>query len=294
MHLTAAGALEAATAIDQCRRGQHLGRQVEHGRRHAQFGIGRHGGLGRQAIELGDHRRRGPEAFGDAGHGVALAHFITLDPHALIFGQLQQVLAEGVGRLDGQQQKVRPGRVGRKAVKGRVQGIQVAGFQARQFGGHGHVDLSAGLDRHKKRLVRYAAELQPIGGRVAHQSRHGQQLGHIGARFGRQLQVPEVSRLTGRDIGAHLPVDRHLTAVVGGDGQQPVAVEHVVQPLQIVQRRTRGRHHIATAVIPPVLLESEARTGGRYELPQSGGARAGIGIGLVSTLNDGQHGQLGR
>ena len=62
---------------------------------------------------------------------------------------------------------------------------------------------------------------------------------------------------------------RGLAAVVSGNGKQPVAIELVVQVLQVLECRTRGSDHVSPAVVPPALLQAEARAGAGNELPQA-------------------------
>ena len=67
-----------------------------------------------------------------------------------------------------------------------------------------------------------------------------------------------------------------------------------MQRLQIIERAARGLDDVAPAVIPPVLLQAEARAGFRNELPQSRGARARIGVGLKRAFHHGQQRDLER
>src|SRR3984885_8234899 len=89
-------------------------------------------------------------------------------------------------------------------------------------------------------------------------------------------------------------LDGSLTAVIGGNRQQPVAVELIVQRLQIIERRARRLDDVAPSVVPPVLLEVEARPRAGDELPQSRRARSRVGVRLVRALNHRQQGKLER
>ena len=82
----------------------------------------------------------------------------------------------------------------------------------------------------------------------------GEQPGHVGARLGGQVQMPEIGGLAMAAVHA-MACSRCRCRVVGGDRQQPVAVEFIVQRLQVVQRRAGGVGHVAAAVVPPVLLQ---------------------------------------
>ena len=89
-------------------------------------------------------------------------------------------------------------------------------------------------------------------------------------------------------------IDQGLPAVVGGDREQPVAVEPIVERLQVIESGARRLDDVAPAVVPPVLLEPEARSGPGNELPQSRGARARVGVGLEGALHHRQERQLAR
>ena len=138
------------------------------------------------------------------------------------------------------------------------------------------------------------AELEAVARRIGHQAAHRQQLRHVAAGLGRQLQVPEIGRQPSALVALDGALDRQLAAVVGGDRQQPVAVEFIVQRLQVIERRARGLDRVAPAVVPPVLLEAEAAAGVGDELPQPRGARARVGIGLERALDDRQQRELAR
>ncbi len=67
-----------------------------------------------------------------------------------------------------------------------------------------------------------------------------------------------------------------------------------MQELQVVERSTRGLHDVATTVVPPVLLQAEARAGAGNELPQARRASARIGERLEGALDHRQQSELQR
>ena len=66
------------------------------------------------------------------------------------------------------------------------------------------------------------------------------------------------------------------------------------QRLQVIERTAGRGDHVAAAVVPPVLLEAEARARARDELPQARGARARIRVRLEGALDHRQERQLAR
>ncbi len=151
-----------------------------------------------------------------------------------------------------------------------------------------------GVDAGEVGLIGNRADDQAESLRVGDEALHRQQLRHVRLGFLRELQAPEIDRLAGGLVHLHGALDTRLTAIVGSDREQPVAVELVVQGLQVVQRGASAFDDIATAVVPPVLLQAEARAGVGNELPQSRGARARIRIGLEGALDDRQQSDLER
>ena len=79
--------------------------------------------------------------------------------------------------------------------------------------------------------------------------------------------MPEVGRLAGASIALDGSFDGELATVVGGDREQPVAIEFFMQRFEVVEGRPGSLDRVATSVVPPVLLESEAATGVGDELP---------------------------
>ena len=109
-------------------------------------------------IQFAQVLRGGAEALRDRGDGVARAHGVALDAHALVRRELQQALAEGFGRFHRHQQEVRAGRVGGPAVIRRVQVVHFLGRDAGELRGHLDADLAAGLHPHEVGLVRHALD----------------------------------------------------------------------------------------------------------------------------------------
>ena len=189
---------------------------------------------------------------------------------------------------------MRPLRRRRPAVERGVELEQFVSGHTREFGGKLQVDLVLDVDPREVRLVRDRAELEAEQGGVAHHALHRQELRHIGARLGGQFQVPKGDRLTGGEVVAHGAADAAFAAVVAGDGEQPVALELVVQILQVIERRARRLDHIAPSVVPPGLGQAEAVAGAGDELPEPRGASARIGEGLEGALDDRQQCELHR
>ncbi len=149
--------------------------------------------------------------------------------------------------------------VGGPAVVARIQGDQFIVAGARQLGRDLQVDLRIGIDDGEVGLVRNHREFQAVALGLGHQALQREQLGHVGAGLGGQLQVPEIRGLAVSAVVIQFPLHGVLADIVRGDRQQPVAVELIVQRLQIVERGARRFDDVAPAVVPPVLLQAEAR-----------------------------------
>src|ERR1700754_3970507 len=108
------------------------------------------------------------------------------------------------------------------------------------------------------------------------------------------MQIPEIDRLPRRAIRIDRPLNRHFTAVVSGDGEQPVTVELIVECLQIFERGTGRLDDVAPPVVPPDLFQPETGPGVGNELPQAGGTRARESEGLEGTLDHRKEGNLER
>ena len=75
-------------------------------------------------------------------------------------------------------------------------------------------------------------------------------------------------------------------AVVGRQHQVPVAVEHLVQRLEVLRRRERRLLGVRPLVDVPVVLESLLDRGGLHELPRTLRVRLGKRVGLEAALDD--------
>ena len=189
---------------------------------------------------------------------------------------------------------MRPLRRRRPAVERGVELEEFVGGHTREFGGKLQVDLVIDVDPREVRVVRDRAELEAEQGGVAHHALHRQELRHIRARLSGQFQVPERDRLAGGEVVAHGAADAAFAAVVAGDREQPVALELVVQVLQVIERGAGRLDDIASSVVPPGLGQAEAVAGAGDELPKSRGARARIGEGLEGALDHRQQRELHR
>ena len=70
-------------------------------------------------------------------------------------------------------------------------------------------------------------------------------------------------------------------------------LEHVVQHLQVVERRTGRGQDVAAVVAPPVLLQVVALAGRGNELPHAGGLRGRNCARVIGRFDQRQQGQLG-
>src|SRR6266480_1808672 len=123
----------AAVPIDT-RGGQHdLGGQLRDRARHAQ--VIPHGEPAGQVVQLADDVHAGVEGAGDGGDRVAAPHAVVSDTETLIRGELLEVLGEDVRYVHRQQQVVRTGGVGRPAMEGRVELVELLGTDAGDFRG---------------------------------------------------------------------------------------------------------------------------------------------------------------
>ena len=179
-------------------------------------------------------------------------------------------------------------------MEGRIQFVEFFGTDAGDLGCDLEAHLAFGRDAGEVGLVRNRAEREAKGFRIEHQLLHGQELRHVRARLGRQPQVPELHRAPGGAVRVHGPRHERLTAVVGADGEQPVAVELVMERLQVIERCARRFDDVAPPVVPPVLLQPVFRAGVGNELPQARGACARVRIGLEGAFHHRQQRDLER
>ena len=143
-------------------------------------------------------------------------------------------------------------------------------------------------------LVGQAGQYGAVSGWAVDDLSQGQQLGHVVHGFARQLQVPVIGWQAEGFITFDGTANAAFAAVVGRQGQQPVAVEVAVEQGQVIQRGAGGGGNVAAAVVPPVLTQREVAPGGRDKLPQAGGLGAGDRLRVVGALDKGQQGQFQR
>ncbi len=175
---------------------------------------------------------------------------------------------------------------------GRVQLRQLLVRNAGDVCGDLQIDLAVRFDTREVRLIGNAAEAEAMSFRIRDEPAHGEQTGHVTLRLLRQLQAPEIGGLALRLVVRNGARNRSFTAVVRGNGEQPVPVELVMQELQVVERGTRGLDDVTTPVVPPVLLQAEARAGAGNELPEARGARARIRERLEGAFDHRQQSEL--
>ncbi|EAA20310.1 hypothetical protein, partial [Plasmodium yoelii yoelii] len=99
----------------------------------------------------------------------------------------------------------------------------------------------------------------------------GEYFRHVTPGLGRQGQTPEIGTPASRPVVRDRLLDRPLPCVVSGQGQQPVALETVVQMLQISQGGTGGNMYVIAAIVVRRHLHTEALPRGGNQLPKTGG-----------------------
>ncbi|MNP28444.1 hypothetical protein D3C76_1214070 [compost metagenome] len=136
--------------------------------------------------------------------------------------------------------------------------------------------VQAVIDRHRfeVRFVGDRGEIDTIGFWRGHHLRQCQQLGYVVAGFLWQRQVPVVGRQAEPFVALDGSADGAFAGIVGRQGQQPVAVEHVVQAGQVVQRSIGRRGDIAAAIVEVGLAQVEVAACRWHELPHAGSAGA--------------------
>ena len=124
---------------------------------------------------------------------------------------------------------------------------------------------------------------------IVHHIVRGDEHGYVSARLGAEVIVngPVVLGVGSAPCAAQSLVDGTRTAVVGGDGQRPVAVA-VVQVLKVFGGLFRRLVGVAAFVNHAVHLQAEALAGAYHELPQAGGAMLAGGVGVQGRLYHGQ------
>ena len=114
------------------------------------------------------------------------------------------------------------------------------------------------------------------------------ELGRVVRGLGGQvLAVRELPEVVGA-AGGHRPAHPAGSGVVGGPGQQPVALEHLVQVGEVGHGGVGGLDRVTAIVDPPVDAQDRTCAGAGHELPQARGARTGVGVGVEARLDHGQ------
>ena len=155
---------------------------------------------------------------------------------------------------------------------------------------HGLLDL----DHFEVGFVGDRVQVDAVGFRGQNHLRQGQKFWHVVFGFLGQWQVPVVGRQTELFIALDGPADSAFAGVVGRQGQQPVAVEHVMQAVQVVQGSEGRGRDITTTVIGPGLAQVEVTTGRRNELPEPDRIGMGIRHRVVGAFDGWQQGQFQR
>ena len=187
----------------------------------------------------------------------------------LLIPGVGQVLAEARGALPGQQQRGRERGNHQRPVERRVEGAEIFQRDAGQPGDRAGVHVARDAHLVEIRVVGDIGQRGIEGGRVAHDVLEGLQLGHVHAGFLRHGQFGKAGATAGGLVAADRLLHIAFAPVVGGQCQVPVT-EHVVEALQVVERGTRGLHHVAPVVQEQVLVQLVLLAGGRHELPHAG------------------------
>ncbi|MNK83607.1 hypothetical protein D3C87_1034270 [compost metagenome] len=223
-----------------------------------------------------------------------------------IENRLARLLADQLFRTHGLQAGGQQLRLGRRhqqmlgtvdggaLLEGRVELEQLVFVDVGHRGDLGKVHALVDFDDLEVRFVGDRVEVHAVGFRRQHHLRQRQQLRHVGLGFRRQRQVPVVGGQAELFVTFDGAADRAFTGVVRRQGQQPIAVEHVVQAGQVIHR-CRGRGgDVATAIVEARLTQIEITPGGRNELPQPDCIGPGIGHRVVGAFNHWQQGQFQR
>ena len=204
----------------------------------------------------------------------------------------RQLLQEAVGVVVGQQHLLHTSGQDHRLVHLRVQGLEFVQGHARQASGQSHIHVAFNGHAQEVGVVVQAGQRQTQAVGRQHDVLDGLQLGHVVAGLFWHLQTAVVCGLAGALVQRNGTHHVALAPVVGGQGQVPV-VEHAVQPLQVVQRRTGGGQHIAPVVAKQVLAQVKVLARGRHELPHARGTRVRLGLRVEGAFDERQQGQLG-
>ncbi len=128
---------------------------------------------------------------------------------------------------------------------------------------------------------------KPVLNRVPRDDNRGENQRHVLASLLRQ--VLRVARHLPEIVGVgllHRSLEAPEAAVVRGEHEVPVAVEHLVQRLQVFGGRDGGFFRIRSLIDEPVVFQAVFNGGGLHELPRTLGARLGHRVGLEAALDN--------
>ena len=192
--------------IDACSGEQHfLGQLVARGG-HLELIAGGNL-LAGKVVDLRQDRHRRTVLLRDLRERFLARDRVREEAHALRGGEAFQRGLERVGIVDRHEQAVRTIGVRRPAV---VAGVKRDDFivpGTREPRGDLQVYLGVDVDDRKIGLVRDGREIQAIALGFSHQALHRQEFWNVRTRLGRQIQVPEVSRLAGRLVAVELALN---------------------------------------------------------------------------------------
>ncbi|MCY1538012.1 hypothetical protein D9M68_735330 [compost metagenome] len=135
-------------------------------------------------------------------------------------------------------------------LESRIELIQLVFVEVGHGGDPRQVHALLELDLFEIGLVGDRVEAYAIGLWGHHHLRQGEQLGYVISRLGRQRQVPVVGGQAEFLVALDGAADPAFTGIVGSEGEQPVAVEHFMQPREVIHRRIGRGHDVAAAVVP--------------------------------------------
>ena len=127
--------------------------------------------------------------------------------------------------------------------------------------------------------------------RPGHDVFYGLQLGHIKTGLLRHWQIDIAAALPSLLTLSHRPAHTALAPVIGCQCQVPIA-KHLVQFLQVVQRRPGRGKHIAAVVPKHVLAQFVLLASSWHELPHAHCLGRGHCLGIEGTLHKRQQCQL--